>query len=59
MTPELLAPARPRGGVVLVPEVFGIDDPLRAYARRLADAGFAVAMPDLWWRHPDGPPPDL
>ncbi len=39
-----------RGGVVLVPEIWGVDDALRGWARRLADEGFDVVMPDLWWR---------
>jgi carboxymethylenebutenolidase len=48
------APAS-RGGVVLVAEVWGLDAPLRAWARRLVEGGYDVAMPDLWWRH-GGPP---
>jgi len=45
----------PRGGVVLVSEVFGIDEALRDYAARLAQEGWTVVLPDLWWR--SGPPP--
>lgn len=52
---ERLAAPLPRGGVVLVCEVAGIDAALRDYARRLATEGWSVAMPDLWWRR--GRPP--
>jgi carboxymethylenebutenolidase len=45
-----------RAGVVFVPEVWGVDDALRGWARRLAEEGFAVAMPDLWWRYGGSPP---
>ena len=36
--------------VVMVHEVFGIDDAMRAQIRRLADAGYVVLMPDLFSR---------
>ncbi|MFZ5482099.1 MAG: dienelactone hydrolase family protein [Myxococcota bacterium] len=52
---EIVPATHPRGGVVLVSEVWGVNDDLRAWAGRLADAGFDVAMPDLWWR--TGRPP--
>lgn len=45
-----------RGGVVLVSEVWGITPDLRRWADRLVAEGFAVALPDLWWRR-GGPPP--
>lgn len=53
-----VVPARgeARGGVVLIPEVFGVDEVLREWAGRLADVGYVVALPDLWWRQ-GGPPP--
>ena len=53
---EAVNPAGDRGGVVLVPEVWGIDASLRDYADRLGEEGFSVWMPDLWWRQ-GGPPP--
>ena len=36
--------------VVMVHEVFGIDDAMRAQITRLADAGYIVIMPDLFSR---------
>lgn len=38
----------PWPGVVLVHEVFGIDESMRAAAKRLAEAGFIALMPDLF-----------
>lgn len=40
----------PRPGVVMVHEVFGIDDVMRAQMSRLAEAGYVVIMPDLFSR---------
>lgn len=45
----------PRGGVVLVPEVSGLDAVLRRCADDLVGEGFVVVVPDLWWRR--GAPP--
>jgi carboxymethylenebutenolidase len=36
--------------VIMVHEVFGIDENMRAQAERLAQAGYAVLMPDLYSR---------
>jgi carboxymethylenebutenolidase len=36
--------------VLMVHEVFGIDDNMRAQAERLASAGYVVLMPDLYSR---------
>lgn len=51
-----LSPDRARAGVVLVPDAGGLDATLRDYAGRLVDRGYAVALPDLWWRLPAPPP---
>jgi len=40
----------PRPCVVMVHEVFGIDDAMRAQITRLATAGYVVLMPDLFSR---------
>lgn len=37
-------------GLVLVQEIFGLDDYLRSVAAELAALGYAVAVPDLFWR---------
>ncbi len=52
---ERMRALNPRGGVVLLSEVHGIDAVLRDYAERLVQEGWSVALPDLWWRH--GVPP--
>lgn len=45
-----LPPAGHGPGVVLVQEVFGVNDYVRAVAARLALLGYVVAAPDLYWR---------
>lgn len=56
ITPELKGSiAVPEGkgpwpGVVMVHEVFGIDENMRAQMTRLAEAGYVVLMPDLYSR---------
>src|SRR5260370_41336561 len=42
--------ARPGPGIVLLQEIFGVTDYLRQRARDLADAGYVVALPQLYWR---------
>jgi len=44
------AGAGPWASVVMVHEVFGIDENMTAQARRLAEAGYVVLMPDLYSR---------
>jgi len=41
---------RPRGGIVLVQEIFGVNDHIRAVADRLAGDGYAVIAPALFDR---------
>jgi carboxymethylenebutenolidase len=50
-----MAPHGARAGVVLMAEAWGIDDALLGWAGRLCEEGYAVAMPDPWWRR--GKPP--
>jgi len=38
------------GAVVLIQEIFGVNDSLRATAASLAEQGFLVVAPDLFWR---------
>ena len=48
-------PASGQGpAVVLVQEIFGLDDYLRSVAAELAAAGFVVGVPDLFWRTDPG-----
>lgn len=37
-------------GVLMFQEIFGINDNMRTLAGRLADAGYVVLVPDMFWR---------
>jgi carboxymethylenebutenolidase len=37
-------------GMLLIHEIFGVNDYVRDCARRLADAGYVALAPDLFWR---------
>jgi carboxymethylenebutenolidase len=40
----------PRAAILLVQEIFGVGPYIRAVAERLADAGYLVGAPDVFWR---------
>ncbi|MGD9531691.1 MAG: dienelactone hydrolase family protein, partial [Pseudonocardia sp.] len=40
----------PAPGVVVLQEIFGINDNIRTLADRLAAAGYVVLAPDMFWR---------
>jgi carboxymethylenebutenolidase len=40
----------PVGAVVLIQEIFGVNDAMRATAAEVADLGFIAVCPDLFWR---------
>jgi carboxymethylenebutenolidase len=47
----VVAPARtPAGAVVVIQEIFGINDAMRATAADIAAMGFFAVVPDLFWR---------
>ncbi len=47
----LVEPARkPAGAVVVIQEIFGVNESLRATCAQLADWGFFAVAPDLFWR---------
>jgi carboxymethylenebutenolidase len=48
--PVWLPPSGHGPGLVLVQEIFGLDDYLRSVAADLAAAGYVVAIPELFWR---------
>ncbi|WP_210418152.1 dienelactone hydrolase family protein [Ruania zhangjianzhongii] len=48
-----LPPAGTGPGVLLLQEVFGLSDYVRTRAADLAEAGYVVFAPDLYWRLPD------
>ncbi|WP_328450439.1 dienelactone hydrolase family protein [Amycolatopsis sp. NBC_00438] len=51
----LWRPPSGRGpGLVLIQEIFGLDDYLRSVAADLAGRGYVVAVPELFWRTSPG-----
>ncbi|HLS25213.1 MAG TPA: dienelactone hydrolase family protein [Beutenbergiaceae bacterium] len=48
-----LPPSGQGPGVVVVQEIFGVSKYIRQRAADLAEAGFVVLAPDLYWRLPD------
>jgi carboxymethylenebutenolidase len=47
-----------RGGVVLIHHLPGYDRATKEIARRIAELGYDVAMPNLYWREAPGADPD-
>lgn len=47
-------PGKVSPGVVVIQEIFGINPVIRAVAEGLAARGYAVAVPDLFWRQEPG-----
>ncbi len=41
---------KPAGAVVLIQEIFGVNDAMRAISAWVADLGFVAVCPDLFWR---------
>lgn len=46
--------AESAGAVVVIQEIFGVNDSLRATCQELADMGFIAVAPDLFWRQEPG-----
>ena len=44
------APRSPAGVVVLIQEIFGVNDSMKETARQVAEQGYHVLAPDLFWR---------
>lgn len=40
----------PTGGIVLIQEIFGVTPAMRAIAEDLSGQGYAVLVPDIYWR---------
>lgn len=40
----------PRSAILVIQEIFGVGSYIRAVAERLADAGYLVGAPDVFWR---------
>jgi len=55
MTMTVWTPAAGSGpGLLLIQEIFGVGPYIRAVGERLADAGYVVGAPDLFWRFAPG-----
>ncbi|MEV6877855.1 dienelactone hydrolase family protein [Amycolatopsis sp. NPDC051128] len=52
--PVWLPPSGRGPGLVLIQEIFGLDDYLRSVAEDLASSGYVVAVPELFWRTSPG-----
>lgn len=51
MSAYLVVPDGPsRGGIVLLQEIFGVNEAMRGKARFFAANGYTVVVPDLFWR---------
>jgi len=53
-TPGSPAPGSPAPGLLLIQEIFGVNQEMRDRADRLAAEGFVVLCPDLFWRQEPG-----
>lgn len=54
MPAQLWLPSAGSGpGIVLVQEIFGVSDYIKARAQDLADLGYVVCAPEVFWRLPD------
>ncbi len=40
----------PRGGIVVIQEIFGVNDYIKGVCERLAKLGYVALAPDLYWR---------
>jgi carboxymethylenebutenolidase len=58
ITPEGEGRATSRGGVVVIHHLPGYDRGQKEIARRFAELGFDVVMPNLYWREAPGAAPD-
>lgn len=45
---------KPTGAVVVIQEIFGVNDALRATCQEIAEMGFIAIAPDLFWRQEPG-----
>ena len=50
LMPTCSRPSKPAGVVVLIQEIFGVNQAMRDIAAWVADIGFIAVCPDLFWR---------
>jgi carboxymethylenebutenolidase len=51
---KIWTPGEPAPAVLVLQEIFGVNDYIEDVCRRLADAGYVAAAPDLFWRFAPG-----
>ena len=44
----------PKGAIVAIMDIWGVNDTMRAHAHEFAEAGFVCFVPDLFWRQEPG-----
>ena len=44
----------PKGGIVAIMEIWGVNGTMRKHAQEFAEAGFVCLVPDLFWRQEPG-----
>ena len=44
----------PKGAVIAIMEIWGVNDTMRMHAKEFSDAGFICLVPDLFWRQEPG-----
>lgn len=44
----------PKGAIIAIMEIWGVNDTMREHAREFAEAGYACLVPDLFWRQEPG-----
>ena len=44
----------PKGAIVAIMEIWGVNETMRAHAHEFAEAGFVCFVPDLFWRQEPG-----
>lgn len=44
----------PKGAIVAIMEIWGVNDTMRTHAHEFAEAGFVCFVPDLFWRQEPG-----
>ena len=45
---------KPKGAIIAIMEIWGVNDTMRAHAEEFAAAGFVCLVPDLFWRQEPG-----
>lgn len=50
MAAYLARPSSPGPGLVMLQEIFGVNEAMQAKARAFAEEGYTVVVPDLFWR---------